>query len=363
MTDAEVNIPRHIEDEFYRYRMPVIKTTVTGRNQGRETVILNLKAIAKSLERRPEYIMKFFSLQLSCQTTCNVKKNHFSVHGNYEGEELAVVLDEFIDRFILCRGNTDNGDICGNPETEVMVGKQNIKLKCRACGSRSTVEDHRLLRFIRNKPPLKKDQDSEIDQGQKIKKAPIEIVWSVDVSRDAVNKRRQEAHNDEEGETEKEILPEKEALKELHKQSNEDIEPVEFEANVRFYQDAYGWSESATLQNVFKILFTPSQILSQIVPKSKYLDMFIFNEKDQRMILSCLEKLCKMKKELINSIVDILNSFYELELIDEDVFLLWHKTRNKRLDPRVTAAVRQKAQPFIDWLKEASSEESDSLSF
>lgn len=113
-----VNIPRTIDDPYYRYRMPVMQIKTEGKGNGIKTVIINLQEIALSLERDPEYIIKFFSFQLGAGSH---KKN--TINGNHQRQVLDAALDVFIEKYVLCCE-------CGNPET---IFKRD-KLGCKACG-------------------------------------------------------------------------------------------------------------------------------------------------------------------------------------------------------------------------------------
>ena len=63
-----INIPRGIEDKFYRYKMQQVDTKVEGRGNGIKTSISNLCAVAKALDRPPSYICKYLGIELGAQT-------------------------------------------------------------------------------------------------------------------------------------------------------------------------------------------------------------------------------------------------------------------------------------------------------
>lgn len=41
-----VNIPRSINDEYYRYKMPILQTKIEGKGNGLRTVIVNMDAFS-----------------------------------------------------------------------------------------------------------------------------------------------------------------------------------------------------------------------------------------------------------------------------------------------------------------------------
>ncbi len=54
-----VNIPRSVEDVHHRYQMPMMKLKIEGKGNGITTVVENVDAIAKSLDRPTIYLMIF----------------------------------------------------------------------------------------------------------------------------------------------------------------------------------------------------------------------------------------------------------------------------------------------------------------
>jgi len=55
----------------------------------------------------------------------------------------------------------------------------------------------------------------------------------------------------------------------------------------------------------------------------------------------------------------ILQTLYDNDVLDESTILTWHSTPPEAswlVNKKVAATVRQKAKPFIDWLKSAEEE-------
>ena len=138
---SSVNIPRHIIDPNYRYKMPPIHVKIEGRGGGIKTRLENITQIAKSLERPEEYIIKFFSLTIGTIVKGNL------INGKHDPDDLAELLDMFIEKYVLCGQ-------CGNPETEIKVKRERIGLKCRACGFATECDPgHKLSTYIVKHPP------------------------------------------------------------------------------------------------------------------------------------------------------------------------------------------------------------------
>lgn len=389
-----INIPRRVKDPHYRYKMPEMRTKVTGKHQGRATVIENLFDISKALERPAFYIMRFFAIELNTRVKCNDKTHVYSVHGNYGSEELMQVLDPFIDKFVLCQQ-------CQAPETDIRVlgGKNKVLMKCRACGKEFEPEPtHKLYTVIVKKPPpdnstkfkakeeKKEEKEQEVigmavdpeiselisqageqtkEKKAKTKKPEDDITdWSVDTSPEAVEKRRLEAL----GNASKELTGSKEdksdkmdpiveMLQFLEAKLKED--PIDHPAVIKKVLDIKereAWSSKKTLRTLFVVLFN-EKILQQIQPRAPILRHFMADEKDQKWILILLEKLCMSKKDVIPQMTDILNAFYSEEILDEEILLKWYKHPNPKMNKKISTAIRKCAQPFIEWLETADSGE------
>ncbi|XP_031253281.1 eukaryotic translation initiation factor 5-like [Pistacia vera] len=136
------------DDAFYRYKMPKMITKIEGRGNGIKTNIVNMVDIAKALARPPSYTTKYFGCELGAQSKFDEKTGTSLVNGSHDTAKLAGLLENFIKKYVQCYG-------CGNPETEVMITKnQMIQLKCAACGFLSDVDMRdKLTTFIVKNPP------------------------------------------------------------------------------------------------------------------------------------------------------------------------------------------------------------------
>jgi len=147
------------DDAFYRYKMPRMITKIEGRGNGIKTNIVNMVDIAKALARPASYTTKYFGCELGAQSKFDEKTGTSHVNGAHDTAKLAGLLENFIKKYVQCYG-------CGNPETEILITKnQMIQLKCAACGFVSDVDMRdKLTTFIVKNPP-------EVKKGSKDKKA------------------------------------------------------------------------------------------------------------------------------------------------------------------------------------------------
>ena len=126
-----INIGGNQNDDSYRYKMPPIKTQITGRGNGIHTLFVNIDDVANAIGHPEEIIMKFISYELA--SSLNIKNK--SVTGKHDTEIQNKIVD-YVSNLVLCAK-------CGNPETmyEIEGKKKKIKLfsKCASCGFRCEI--------------------------------------------------------------------------------------------------------------------------------------------------------------------------------------------------------------------------------
>lgn len=150
--DGYVNIPSTIEDDNYRYFMPLIKQRVIGRGINIRTEFLNLKEIAKALFIDVEYILKYFGQEFGSKTT--LKKDPktseislISINGAISLEDITKKLDQFINSYILC-------DKDKTPEVVIKVDGNEVYGQCDSCGSiKKLDQNHRMTIYMKKNPP------------------------------------------------------------------------------------------------------------------------------------------------------------------------------------------------------------------
>lgn len=84
-------------------------------------------------------------------------------------------------------------------------------------------------------------------------------------------------------------------------------------------------------------------------------------QKAQKYLLGAFEQLVGNEhKELKAKIPQILKTFYDLDIIEEEVLIDWDKKASKKyVSKEVSKEIHEKASPFIKWLAEAEEETSD----
>jgi translation initiation factor 5 len=126
--------------------MPLIQTRVEGKGNGIKTKLLNLENVSKHLRIPPQYPLRFVGAEVGANV--DIKVN--TVNGKFSTDDIKVILDKFIDKFILC-------PVCGYPETVIVVERKDLVGICSACGAHSPLDDtHKVGKYMINNPPHSK---------------------------------------------------------------------------------------------------------------------------------------------------------------------------------------------------------------
>uniref|UniRef100_A0A5S6QWX1 Eukaryotic translation initiation factor 5 n=1 Tax=Trichuris muris TaxID=70415 RepID=A0A5S6QWX1_TRIMR len=360
-----VNINRNVDDAFYRYKMPRLLAKVEGKGNGIKTVVANMSEIAKALHRPPTYATKYFGCELGAQTQFDTKNERYIVNGEHDAQKLQELLDGFIKKFVLCQQ-------CDNPETTLTVRGTKITLHCIACGHVTNVDPrHKLTTFILKNPPESENGDCQSTTAGKKGKT---------------KKGKEQAQTVENGDWS--VNPEdvEERQKELAAGMalltfNPDLEkPVEERLDM-FYSYLLKLKTAGKLDDVkaieaeaarldvkdkavlllCRIIFN-ERMMEQVKPNRALLLRFVYqNPKAQRYLLGGIEQLIVAKKQtLMPKVAHLLKTFYDADILEEDVLLEWGERPSKKyVTKEESKEIHAKAAPFLNWLREAE-EESDS---
>merc|ERR1712018_524888 len=109
-------------------------------------------------------------------------------------------------------------------------------------------------------------------------------------------------------------------------------------------------------------LIFDGKILTQIKTYKRLMLRFTNeNTKAQKYLMGGIEKTIETHKDvLLPKVAHILKSFYDEDIIDEEVILEWGKKVSKKyVSKELSEQIHKKAEPFLNWLKEAEEESSD----
>lgn len=379
---AVVNIPRDVKDEFYRYKMPALVAKVEGRGNGIKTVIVNMADVAKSLARPPAYPTKFFGFELGSITTIEPEKDKYIVNGKHDQSKLAQVLDDFIEKFILCK------KCQRNPETYMILKNGVIELKCKACGGRSPVDmRHKLCTFILKNPPpsedkkekkkssRKKDDENGAEEDEDVKEDPLpksssrskkknqedeeeEVVWYTDTSKEAAEQRRKNML-DNTSELAAKLLgtgiaERPDPLDQMStfletKPSNSDIAP-----QLKKLKAEHKLDDEQTARLTFQSLFN-IDILKQVKSdRLEVLKLFVSNQEAQNGVLAGITELGK-EPAVLKVVPHVLKFLYDEDVLEEDPILKWYGAKSRG----DAAKVKEAAKVFVTWLEDAEEEDEE----
>ncbi|CAO1624942.1 unnamed protein product [Sympodiomycopsis kandeliae] len=385
--------------------MPLLQVKIEGKGNGIKTVIPNMPDIARALSRPPSYPTKFFGFELGAQTTSDEKNEKYIINGSHQADHLRNLLDDFIDKFVLC------GD-CKNPETDLKVPKDGSKIMrdCKACGKRSPVNmAHKLTTFISKNPPPKRvkgakgagksagqsvqedgNQGAEGEDGNnsddeltaKINAEAKHIPtasntnagddddegWSVDTSEAAVKARVKALEgglqsslvlDDDDGDDNAADSPYNQYG--LWLLDHHDASPAEV------YKKAQEFGiekKHKAVQVLIQGLFTADAV-KEVEKYAPVLSRMITSEKHQKSLLGGVERLSGVQFPTLipNGVPKLLMALYQIDVLDEEIVTDWStKVSKKYVDKEVSKKVRKSAKPFVEWLESQDSDDDDSSS-
>jgi len=402
---AVVNIPRDVKDEFYRYKMPALIAKVEGRGNGIKTVIVNMADVAKSLARPPGYPTKFFGFELGSITTIEPDNDKYIVNGKHDQAKLAQVLDDFIEKFVLCKKCERN------PETYMVIKGGLIELKCKACGGRTPVDiRHKLCTYIlKNPPPPEKEidrrrptkksddgaeqgDDSEdkpkkskkkkengaepTDEGngkqeepkssKKKKQKEVEddeedVVWFTDTSKEAVEQRRKNML-DNTSELAAKLLstgisekPEKEEKADPLTEMTNFLETKPSNADIivqlKKVKAEKKLDDKETGRIAFLALFNKDVRQQLKTNKFEVLKEFMSNTDAQTGVLTGLTELAQ-EPAVLKVVPHVLKFLYDEDTLEEAAVSKWYNTKSSAEQKKVKDA----AKVFVEWLANAEEE-------
>lgn len=406
---GSVNVNRNVSDAFYRYKMPRIQAKVEGKGNGIKTVIVNMMEVAKAIGRPATYPTKYFGCELGAQTQFDFKNDRYIVNGSHDAAKLQDLLDGFIRKFVLCPE-------CDNPETDLIVSlkKGTISQGCKACGYHGPLEfNHKLNTFILKNPPNLNPavQGSSLTEGKRAKRSKkaasngeqpsqqadgaeaskpatedgndgtISDVtspppreddnheWAADVSEEAVRARMQDLTDGAKNMTFNDDLEksEKERINMFYTMVKTRLEAGQLDTTVALQKELVAEAERLEIKQkaplVLAELLFDQNISVQAKKHRMLLLRFTLNDKKaQRYLIGGIEQIVAMHRDLLMAKVPgILKFFYDLDILTEPVIIDWaDRTSKKYVSKEVSQEIHKMAEPFVKWLQEADTEESDS---
>ncbi|PWY68622.1 translation initiation factor eIF5 [Aspergillus heteromorphus CBS 117.55] len=415
---ATVNIRRDVSDPFYRYKMERLQSKIEGKGNGIKTVIVNLNSVAQSLSRPASYVIKYFGFELGAQANAKPTDDRWIINGAHDAPKLQDYLDGFISKFVLCKKcknpETDvvikdekiflDCKACGQrSEVDARLKLSTFILRnIQTKGGKKDKKDKKARRE-RNKNndangdkdgspgdsnnsengddengdvALEAGSDDELTRRIKADAKRIEAEddiddddWAVDVSEEAVKARAKELPDDlkrtlvlEDADEEGADGPS--AYDELGSwvlNAASEKGGVTAVSDVDIYMKAkeYGIENKHKTVAVLAQTIFDEKIAKQIPSRAGLLKKMITSERHEKAFLGGTERFVgKDRPELIAQVPAVLLKYYEHDLISEETLKAWGaKASKKYVDIQTSKKVRKAAEPFLQWLENAESEE------
>ncbi|KAI3002979.1 hypothetical protein CBS147346_5619 [Aspergillus niger] len=417
---ATVNIRRDVSDPFYRYKMERLQSKIEGKGNGIKTVVVNLNSVAQSLSRPPSYVIKYFGFELGAQANAKPTDDRWIINGAHDAPKLQDYLDGFISKFVLCKKckNPETDVIikdekifldckaCGQrSEVDSRLKLSTFIIRNGAQGKGGKKDKaSKKARRDRNKEKndtangdkdgspgdsnnsengdeengdvaLEAGSDDELTRRIKAGAKDIEAdeidddEWAVDVSEEAVKARAKELPDDlkrslvlEDGDDEGADGPS--AYDELGSwilNAASEKGGVTAVSDVDIYMKAkeYGIENKHKTVAVLAQTIFDEKIAKQVPSRAALLKKMITSERHEKAFLGGTERFVgKDHPELISQVSAVLLKYYEHDLVSEETLKAWgSKASKKYVDIQTSKKVRKAAEPFLEWLENAESEE------
>ena len=115
------------QEESSRFDIPKVK----GHIEGQKTIINNWQQIAKSLNRKPEHMLKYVQKEMG--TPGEIIKDSVVFGSKLPASKINEKIGSYADDFVFCK-------TCGKPETKLTKDAGIYFLKCQACGQKNSVQ-------------------------------------------------------------------------------------------------------------------------------------------------------------------------------------------------------------------------------
>lgn len=123
---AEKELPEKVVSSE-RFKLDKVK----GHLEGNKTILINLGAIAKQLNRKLAHLLKYLLKELA--TPGKVIRGRIVLGAKFSASLINKKIKKYMSEFVVCAE-------CGKPDTELTEVEGVSYLKCLVCGSKKPVK-------------------------------------------------------------------------------------------------------------------------------------------------------------------------------------------------------------------------------
>ena len=366
-------------------------------------------------------VIKYFGFELGAQTNNNPADDRWIINGAHESSKLQDHLDGFINKFVLCKKcknpETDvqfkDGHImldckaCGQrSEADPRLKLSSFILKNQPKKGKKDKAEKKARRAEKKANgnadengnghaspdgsgsaddnaeddlAVEAGSDDELTrrinaEAKDLNGEEKEVEWNIDVSEAAVKARAQElpddfkqtltldGDDDDEGEGGSGNSSYDQLgswiISTAESKKNGGVKEVD---GVEIYlkcKDLGIEAKHKTLTVLAQTIFDDG-IVEQIPSRASMLKKMITSERHQKAFLGGTERFVgKEHPKLVSAIPKILLAYYQEDLVTEEVLKTWgSKASKKYVDIATSKKVRKAAEPFLEWLNNAESDE------
>ncbi len=328
-----------------RYKTRQLQIQVVGKNKMMRTVLSNIIDVSKDMLVPPEYLITFLGYCVGAKSAYDPKKperDQAHISGSHEPNKLSKFVTLFIQHVLLCPQ-------CILPEINYIIAKDDVRGRCRSCGTESTLFTDpnpiysKFKKYIINHHKTavttkKKKKEENYTLVQDEIPDDDEIVWYSDTSTEAAKKRAEE------------MIPELAKKKQMTEELKTMISPDTIQ--LKELQRKHHTSDAEIVQVIFSIITQMVSDLTDLCGYEELLKPFTSLEA-QTCLLRQIEQYCgKENMDQLSKAPLLLKALYDANILEEDTILAWAKKPSSS----ASLVYRETIKPFLTWLQEAEEE-------
>jgi len=342
-----INMDRNIDDENYRYKMEKVLIAKEGKNKGKKTVIINVLSLIKGIlgtnitvsadngynkeviNKTAKHISQFIGKKFGSKCQYKASRGAILISGEQLQSNIQNVIFEYVEKYTFC-------PYCNLPELQPAVLSV---IMCRSCGYNKDQNNKNKKKKKRDKKKKKKKQ-----QSKKVKEDANEN----DVG--DIDEMKEDSDDNIQNRMAKDPIF---SLSCYVKKDNVSLD--EIKEKIKVLTLAHGLKRNEEIKMIIQALIDYDNdyqaMIESIKNYKQIFEMYTIQNEDVKIFLAVMEQLILCKANLLNHSYAILNCLYDEDIFDEEEILEWYKSNNGMVSDNEAQLIRDKALPFIEWLK------------